>query len=127
MILATKAGRHKETQRSYLSQCYFVALCLRDKKLNPFANRPKACAEHGSGLHYADEFVTNFRPGTLRILRAEYEYGSSWQRPSDDKLLLREYLREVDPIPEEARVSRPLYDFHRGIRHTPGHGARFVC
>jgi hypothetical protein len=39
----------------------------------------------GSVHHYADKFVANFRLDTLRILRVEYDDGSSWQRPPDDK------------------------------------------
>lgn len=35
--------------------------------------------------HYTDKFVTSFRLGTVRILRVEYDDGSSWQRPADDK------------------------------------------
>jgi hypothetical protein len=35
--------------------------------------------------HYTDKFVTSFNLGTVRILRVEYDDGSSWQRPADDK------------------------------------------
>ena len=35
--------------------------------------------------HYTDNFVKNFQLDTLRILRVEYDDGSSWQRPADDK------------------------------------------
>lgn len=31
--------------------------------------------------HYTDRFVTGFNLDTVRIMRVEYEDGSSWQRP----------------------------------------------
>jgi hypothetical protein len=52
-----------------------------DMKLFPEEKKKLASAVH----HYADKFVANFRLDTLRILRVEYEDGSSWQRPSDDR------------------------------------------
>ena len=33
--------------------------------------------------HYTDRFVTGFNLDTVRIMRVEYEDGSSWQRPAD--------------------------------------------
>lgn len=33
--------------------------------------------------HYTDKFVTGFNLDTVRIMRVEYEDGSSWQRPED--------------------------------------------
>ncbi len=32
--------------------------------------------------HYTDKFVTSFNLATVRIMRVEYEDGSSWQRPA---------------------------------------------
>jgi hypothetical protein len=34
---------------------------------------------------YTDKFVTNFRLSTVRIMRVEYEDGSSWRRPAASK------------------------------------------
>lgn len=33
---------------------------------------------------YTDELVTSFRLNSVRIVRVEYEDGSSWQRPADE-------------------------------------------
>jgi hypothetical protein len=52
-----------------------------DMKLRPEERKKLTRPIH----HYADKFIANFRLGTLRILRVEYEDGSSWQRPSDDR------------------------------------------
>lgn len=35
--------------------------------------------------HYTVRFVTDFNLSTVRILRVEYEDGSAWQRPADEK------------------------------------------
>jgi hypothetical protein len=35
--------------------------------------------------HYSVQFVNSFNLSTVRILRVEYDDGSSWQRPADDK------------------------------------------
>jgi hypothetical protein len=35
--------------------------------------------------HYTKGFVTAFNLDSVRIMRVEYDDGSSWQRPSDDK------------------------------------------
>ena len=35
--------------------------------------------------HYTVSFVTSFNLSTVRILRVEYDDGSVWQRPADDK------------------------------------------
>lgn len=35
--------------------------------------------------HYTARFVTSFNLSTVRLLRVEYEDGSVWQRPTDDK------------------------------------------
>lgn len=35
--------------------------------------------------HYTDKFVTSFKLETVRIVRVEYDDGSSWQRPADLK------------------------------------------
>lgn len=35
--------------------------------------------------HYSDRFVTSFNLSTVRLLRVEYDDGSVWQRPADDK------------------------------------------
>jgi hypothetical protein len=52
-----------------------------DLKLRPEEKKKLTRPVH----HYANKFVTNFRLNTLRILRVEYEDGSSWQRPEDDR------------------------------------------
>ena len=52
-----------------------------DLKLSPEEKKILSAPVH----HYADKFVTNFRLDTLRILRVEYDDGSSWQRPADDR------------------------------------------
>ena len=52
-----------------------------DLKLRPEEKKKLTRPVH----HYANKFVTNFRLDTLRILRVEYEDGSSWQRPEDDR------------------------------------------
>jgi hypothetical protein len=58
-----------------------VKLRSDDMKLRPEERKKLTRPVH----HYADKFVTNFRLDTLRIVRVEYEDGSSWQRPSDDR------------------------------------------
>jgi hypothetical protein len=35
--------------------------------------------------HYTAGFVSSFSLNTVRILRVEYDDGSTWQRPADDK------------------------------------------
>jgi len=35
--------------------------------------------------HYTDKFVASFNLSSLRITRVEYDDGSFWQRPSDDR------------------------------------------
>lgn len=35
--------------------------------------------------HYTVSFVTSFNLSTVRLLRVEYDDGSFWQRPADDK------------------------------------------
>ena len=35
--------------------------------------------------HYTVRFVTSFNLSTVRLLRVEYDDGSVWQRPADDK------------------------------------------
>lgn len=35
--------------------------------------------------HYTARFVTSFNLSTVRLLRVEYDDGSAWQRPADDK------------------------------------------
>lgn len=35
--------------------------------------------------HYTDKFVTGFNLETVRIKRVEYQDGSWWQRPADEK------------------------------------------
>lgn len=35
--------------------------------------------------HYTVGFVTSFNLSTVRLLRVEYDDGSVWQRPADDK------------------------------------------
>ena len=52
-----------------------------DVKLRPDEKKKLTSPVH----HYADKFVTDFRLDTLRVVRVEYEDGSSWQRPPDDK------------------------------------------
>ena len=52
-----------------------------DVKLRPDERKKLTRPIH----HYAEKFVADFRLDTLRILRVEYEDGSLWQRPPDDK------------------------------------------
>lgn len=54
---------------------------FRDKKLNlaPDERRKLTQPVH----HYTDRFVTGFNLDSVRIIRVEYEDGSSWQRPRD--------------------------------------------
>ena len=35
--------------------------------------------------HYTPRFVSSFNLSTVRIMRVEYDDGSSWQRPADDQ------------------------------------------
>ena len=35
--------------------------------------------------HYTDKFVIGFNLDTVRIMKVEYEDGSSWQRPADPR------------------------------------------
>jgi hypothetical protein len=53
----------------------------QDLKFRPDEKRKLTTPVH----HYADKFVANFRLDTLRITRVEYEDGTFWQRPPDDK------------------------------------------
>jgi len=48
-------------------------------KLGPDERRKLTQQVH----HYTDRFVTGFNLDTVRIMRVEYEDGSSWQRPGD--------------------------------------------
>jgi hypothetical protein len=52
-----------------------------DLKLRPEA-RKKLTKEV---QHYTARFVTSFNLSTIRLLRVEYDDGSVWQRPVDDK------------------------------------------
>ena len=53
----------------------------QDLKFRPDEKRKLTTPVH----FYAEKFVNNFRLNTLRITRVEYEDGTFWQRPSDDK------------------------------------------
>lgn len=35
--------------------------------------------------HYTDRFIKSYNLSTVRILRVDYEDGSSWQRPAEEK------------------------------------------
>lgn len=48
--------------------------------------RPDQRAKLPQKVHrYSDKFVTAFKLETVRIVRVEYDDGSSWQRPADLK------------------------------------------
>ena len=71
------------------------------------SNSPEAVAGHGDHLrfrsgdlkikpeerkrltkevhYYTARFVTSFNLSTVRLLRVEYDDGSAWQRPADDR------------------------------------------
>lgn len=53
----------------------------KDLKLRPEEKKKLVERVH----HYTDEFVKSFNLRSVRILRVEYEDGSSWQRPAGDK------------------------------------------
>lgn len=56
---------------------------FREARLNL---RPGARIKLTQHVHrYTDKFVTNFGLGTVRIMRVEYEDGSSWRRPAASK------------------------------------------
>ena len=53
---------------------------FRDAKLNLHPNARTKLTQH---VHrYTDKFVTSFGLSTVRIMRVEYEDGSSWRRPA---------------------------------------------
>ena len=52
-----------------------------DLKLRPDQRTKLAQKVH----RYTDKFVTSFKLETVRIVRVEYDDGSSWQRPADLK------------------------------------------
>jgi hypothetical protein len=57
-----------------------VTETFRDTRLNL---RPNARTKLTQHVHrYTDKFVTSFGLGTVRIMRVDYEDGSSWQRPA---------------------------------------------
>ena len=56
---------------------------FRDAKLNLHPNGRTKLTQH---VHrYTDKFVTSFGLSRVRIMRVEYEDGSSWRRPAASK------------------------------------------
>ena len=60
-----------------------VSRSFRDDKLKLLPDERRKLTQQVH--HYTDKFITGFRLETVRIIRVEYEDGSSWQRPADQK------------------------------------------
>lgn len=54
---------------------------FRNNKLKLVPDERRKLTQQGH--HYTDRFITGFNLDTVRIMRVEYEDGSSWQRPVD--------------------------------------------
>lgn len=56
---------------------------FRNERLKLVPNERSKLTQHAR--HYTDKFVTAFHLDAIRITRVEYQDGSTWRRPEDQK------------------------------------------